>query len=375
MNIDLLFGLYFTLLLPAIWFLITPYVKNYIAMLVVASLSLTSFVIGAWYLSDMLPQTVKVMLAPTNYSNVGWYNATFMVIKNSWHFLILAIPWVIVGFVIARLVLGFVALSKKVKGFKPATDREIALLVPLVKKMGVETPKIFVGKTKGIAFSTYDSIYLSDEIANMLSDERLSALLAHELAHIVRRDQISKWSFMVISALSFLVPSSFIRKNYDLTVEVETDKKACEVIENPLTLAETLVLCAKHTIPQHGAQNITSIDQVSVRVQRILETDSPKQRRSFLKFIPSYVLPVVMTLTFAFPLFGETNPNTSLPINGMTEMQTKQLMEGEALVRLERSRVDGKLTIVNIIPKDDTVESEDSSTLRSNGRLYRIIRF
>ncbi len=361
MTVEMILAIYFSLLFPVMWFVMTPYLKNYRVMITVGILSVVGFVAGSWLLADLIPKSLKLTLTPIATTGV-YYNATLTVAKDIWSIIILCIPWVIISIVIVRLVLGFILLSKKTSGFKPADGRLQLLLDKLAFKSGVNSPKLFVGSAGRMAFSTLNSIYISREIADSLPDEKLSALLAHELAHIKRYDQISRWCYMIISSLSLLAPPTSIKKKYSLMVEIETDREATEILGDPLPLAQTLLFCARRLTPQLCATNLTSTESLTIRVKSLLSEKITNRNSSRInKSILAFALILFLNLLMVAPSLTAITKVETPMISGLSEVEVVQLLEGEMVARLVRNPLNQEQVKMKLIPKDVIEESTQTN--------------
>jgi len=379
MTVEMILATYFSLLFPVMWFVMTPYLKNYRVMIAVGILSVVGFVAGSWLLADLIPKSLKLTLTPIATTGV-YYNATLTVAKDIWSIIILCIPWVIISIVIVRLVLGFILLSKKTRGFKPADGRLQLLLDKLAFKYGVNSPKLFVGSAGGMAFSTLGSIYISKSIVDSLSYDKLSALLAHELAHIKRHDQISRWCYMIISSLSLLAPPTAIKKRYDLMVEIETDRKATEILGDPIPLAQTLLFCARRLTPQLSATNLTSTESLTIRVKSLLSEDIPRRNPSRVnKSVWVFALILFLNLSMVAPIFSKSIVERSPPvIPGLSEIEVEQLLEGKVVAQLVRDPLNSELVRVNLIPREvigKNIQPNMKHAVHCNRRRCRTAQF
>jgi Zn-dependent protease with chaperone function len=378
MTVEMILAIYFSLLFPVMWFVMTPYLKNYRVMIAVGILSVVGFVAGSWLLADLIPKSLKLTLTPIATTGV-YYNATLTVAKDIWSIIILCIPWVIISIVIVRLVLGFILLSKKTRGFKPADGRLQLLLDKLAFKYGMNSPKLFVGSANRMAFSTLGSIYISKSIVDSLSYDKLSALLAHELAHIGRHDQISRWCYMIISSLSLLAPPTAIKKRYDLMVEIETDRKATEILGDPIPLAQTLLFCARRLTPQLSATNLTSTESLTIRVKSLLSEDiSTRNSNRAGKPILVFALILFLNLLMVVPsLTAITNVEPPM-IAGLSEVEVVQLLDGEMVARLVRNPLNQEQVKMKLLPKDVIEESTQPNmkhVVHCNRRKCRTTQF
>ncbi len=350
MSIELVVAIYLVLISPALSFAITPHLRSYELMLFASATSFASVVVGTWILANLIPLNSKLILSPLSSSSHFW-QASLSVSNSGWHMLILLIPWFVVSIVIIRLATGFYLLSKKTSDFKPADDLTKELVAQLAIRAYMKAPQLYVSDKKGIAFSTTDSIYISKHIIDSLPENKLKALLAHELMHIKRHDQISRWCFLILSSLSLLIPSFIIYKRYNLQIELDTDSQASELLGDKIILAETIIACAKMAIPRSYASNFNSLDSITERVTALVEPgiDNKKARLFKTLQLPSLIMitcMVLFTLTQALPV------HNTHPVGNLNPEQVEQLADGEMIATLSRSFEHPETITVNLQPKD-----------------------
>lgn len=129
-------------------------------------------------------------------------------------------------------------------------------------------------------------VYVAAEIVDVLDEEQLTAVLAHERAHLVRRDPLRLSVLRFLACTLFYLPT-FRRLAEDAADEAEILADDAAAREVPLVLAETLVLLATAfrvcgdtggvgpaAIPRFavGFQRVGLIDR---RVRRLLGEDVP----------------------------------------------------------------------------------------------------
>lgn len=96
-------------------------------------------------------------------------------------------------------------------------------------------------------------IYISDQLKQNLRDSQFQALLAHERAHLYRKDH---WRIFLANHCSlFLWPSlrNHLLDRLELSSEYSCDSIAAATINNPIEVAETLLQVYK--LQQHIANN------------------------------------------------------------------------------------------------------------------------
>ncbi len=95
------------------------------------------------------------------------------------------------------------------------------------------------------------TVVLSTGLCDLLDEEELQAVLAHEMAHVRRRDARSGWLLFGLRLLSFYNPVAllvFHRMGQD--VEQLCDAEAAGVTGNPLALASALIKVHRATGPR-----------------------------------------------------------------------------------------------------------------------------
>ncbi len=92
-------------------------------------------------------------------------------------------------------------------------------------------------------------ILLSSWIASSLDEEEKEAVLAHELAHIRRRDDLTVWVAQIMRNVTFYLPALWvIWQKLKLHIEVASDELAIKVTGRPLALASALLKAGSQTL-------------------------------------------------------------------------------------------------------------------------------
>lgn len=166
-------------------------------------------------------------------------------------------PWLLLfgiafsSFMLIRRVVGIALLHRLVRRCRPPEDKLHEELVERVRALMGETSLSFAPELlllpPGVpgAFATgvrRPQILLSEELLEILDDDELDALLAHEIAHIEARD------LLVVSTSGFLrdlvawnpVAHLSLRK-LALDRELEADRRAAAMTRRPLAVASGLL--------------------------------------------------------------------------------------------------------------------------------------
>lgn len=154
---------------------------------------------------------------------------------------------------LARFGLGTYQLSKALRQATPLEQSSYSQLAAQFAQatahLGVGTPQIRVLSHEApLAFTTglfTPKIYLSAALFDVLAPEELIAVLCHELAHVLRRDNLWNWAIRLLRDLLFFLPSNHILwKSMVESQDQACDALAAEITRQPLTLARALVKVA-----------------------------------------------------------------------------------------------------------------------------------
>lgn len=119
---------------------------------------------------------------------------------------------------------GLAALARGL-GIDPPTVRVLAVDAPLAVTGGLRRP----------------TIVLSRWLVEQLDRRELEAVLAHELAHVARRDHLARWLGRLLRDATVYLPSSwYALRVLEADEELEADALAVELTERPLAMASAL---------------------------------------------------------------------------------------------------------------------------------------
>jgi Zn-dependent protease with chaperone function len=131
------------------------------------------------------------------------------------------------------------------------------------------------------------TILLSTWIVEHLDRRELEAVLAHELAHVARRDYLMGWLATMLRDAFFYLPTSWIAyRQLQQEKELACDDFTVCVTQRPLALASALAKVWLRTVDEPelvipgGAQSLIRSDAtIDGRIQRLLASPEPDKRR------------------------------------------------------------------------------------------------
>lgn len=120
------------------------------------------------------------------------------------------------------------------------------LAVRLAAQLGIDTPRMGLRDELpggAVVFGLSRPIVLLDgALADALDDQELEGVLAHEFAHIARRDNLVAFVLCLIGDLTFFVPGGrWSRRRLLIEREIATDEQAVSITRRPGALASGLL--------------------------------------------------------------------------------------------------------------------------------------
>jgi Zn-dependent protease with chaperone function len=120
------------------------------------------------------------------------------------------------------------------------------------------------------------TIVISRDVLTVLGDQELRAVLAHEIAHIRRRDYFLNWLGVVLRAVLFYLPPWPVA--WQVLAEVRehrADRLAAAYTADPLTLASALIKVWRYTpgrlAPGGAVGLLARPGRLEARIRRLLE--------------------------------------------------------------------------------------------------------
>ena len=144
-------------------------------------------------------------------------------------------------------------------------------------------------------------ICIPEKAIQTLEEKQLEGMIAHELAHIVRKDYYWTWFIILIDTVFFFQPlHKLVKKKIHTTNELLCDAWAAQTTGNSLALAQCLVTIAEWMSPkQPNYQLVAGMalkpSELSNRITQLINSpDMKKQRFHFFRAN----LPLVVILAF-----------------------------------------------------------------------------
>ncbi|MET0378265.1 MAG: M56 family metallopeptidase, partial [Spongiibacteraceae bacterium] len=114
------------------------------------------------------------------------------------------------------------------------------------------------------------TIYLSQGLIRQLPAAAISAITAHEHAHVQRRDNL--WLILLRASCLFWIRRNKLFDDIELAHDQSCDRAAADFLGDYLTVAETLVQCRRlGNSPPLAASFLRN--HLALRVQAILHSD------------------------------------------------------------------------------------------------------
>jgi beta-lactamase regulating signal transducer with metallopeptidase domain len=209
---------------------------------------------------------------------------------------------------------------------RPAEPRVAAVVVRVARGLAVSPPRVLVtrGATGGAAvIGVRDPVMLLDEeILHRLDAQELEGVIAHELAHVARRDNLVAWAVAIVRDVAFFVPGAgWAVRALHREREAAADQDAVAVTGRPAALASGLLsvveLAAGSRRVPHGCAALVPTSSVVDRVQLLLgeRTASAREHRTELALAAAVSLVAVAAAVVIPGLFtGEQGQREALGV-------------------------------------------------------------
>jgi Zn-dependent protease with chaperone function len=171
----------------------------------------------------------------------------------------------------------------------PAPPELQRLVDLLAHRVGARNPAVrirILGKPLAVTYGLFrPTVLLSTWMLEKLDERELEAVLAHELAHVARRDYPVVWVATLLRDAFFYVPTSWMAY-CQLQQEKETacDDLAVAATHRPLSLASALGKVWHQAIGGRAfatAQPLVGIrESIATRIERLLAQRKPVKTRS-----------------------------------------------------------------------------------------------
>lgn len=161
-------------------------------------------------------------------------------------------PLFVVALVMAvcKSIISWYACRRMVSKYGFAAPEEysavFALLDELVDRAGIQPPELVITGDRFARSFTFGFrrpvIVLSEGLLAHLDEDELETVLAHEVAHIVRKDAVSNWLTVILRDLMFFAPVIFwVFKELLREKEQAADEITLRLTRKPMAFAQALI--------------------------------------------------------------------------------------------------------------------------------------
>ena len=205
-----------------------------------------------------------------------------------------AAPWLVAAWALATCVLvalritrATAARSRLLAGTRAAPPRVASAVGRLARALGVTPPRALVAPAVGGAALVgvrRPVLVLDERLLTLLDDAELEGVVAHELAHLSRHDNLLAWlAALVRDAACFVPGASWALRALHREREFAADQTAVAVTCRPGALASGLLRAVElgggpRRIPL-GCAALVERDALVARVQVLVEPPAPAPRR------------------------------------------------------------------------------------------------
>jgi beta-lactamase regulating signal transducer with metallopeptidase domain len=189
--------------------------------------------------------------ATSSAASANSFAKSIWAVLPSWHLMLIA-GW-LAGALIAlmRLAAGWIRLERSLSRSEPVGNAELATdVAALAIQAGIDVPRLAALDDLASPIAARGRrILLPSWAVELLDREQLRAMLAHETAHIARRDPAWKLASAVWCALFWFVPlAPLARRRLDEIAEISCDAWAAIHLGDGRSLAECLAECAERRV-------------------------------------------------------------------------------------------------------------------------------
>lgn len=236
-------------------------------------------------------------------------------------FLPLAGIWLIIGVFVSlaclsliRFLVGMRQLRALVAPARPLTSTRYTHLVamftsiaaasPIVMMLDLDAPLAFTAGLFG------GKIYVTQQLLELLTEDEALAVLCHEWAHIVRRDNLWNSAVRLLRDMLFFLPGSHIAWRWMLASQDEAcDRLATMMTSQPLALARALVkvsaawnACAAPELPTATVNSFAlGVSGTQARVEQMIAVLEENERPARSALLGACLLVAVVLILAPLP--------------------------------------------------------------------------
>jgi beta-lactamase regulating signal transducer with metallopeptidase domain len=225
-------------------------------------------------------QTVRVIDHPAAQAATSAAAPTAEVRSRAWSRLAWIVAVWLAGalLLVGRTTLSLLRLRRTLATAAVVSDRALASdLVVLATQAGIAEPKLLsLDAIPSPIAAPFARIVLPTWAMQTLGPQQLQAMLAHELAHVVRGDAAWKLLTAYWRALFWFVPLSVVaQRRLDEIAELACDAFAAQHTGDGRRLAECLAACAEHQVLGYTPELVPAMaarqSSLLYRIERLLE--------------------------------------------------------------------------------------------------------
>lgn len=270
-----------------------------------------------------------------------------------------------------RYFLGWRALRNLLKDRQPLTSGSLSLLAnQLEKKAGLKRSvrlSISANISSPMAISSRE-ICIPRRALTELNPEQQQTMLAHEMAHIVRRDPLWLKLAAMLDILLFFQPlNRFARRGYQESAEYLCDDWAVMHTGQHINLARCLTQVAEWLKPattyRYAAAMSSGGSVLKRRVVRILD-DSPQTRASRKKHWPLLaIFSLLLLFTWSAPLVSADFVQGNMYVFMLDSVNITDNLPSETARKIWVNTEEGSLQPVGKQPKQFKVKVSRQATV------------
>lgn len=270
-----------------------------------------------------------------------------------------------------RYFLGWKALRNLLKDRQPLTSGPLSILAnQLEKKAGLKRPvhlSISANISSPMAISSRE-ICIPSRALKELNAEQQQTMLAHEMAHIVRRDPLWLKFAAMLDILFFFQPlNRFARRGYQESAEYLCDDWAVIHTGQQINLARCLTQVAEWLKPattyRYAAAMSSGGSVLKRRVVRILD-DSPQTRNSRTKRWPLLaIFSLLLLFTWSAPLVSADFVQGNMYVFMLDSVNITDNLPSETARKIWVNTAEGSLQPVDTQPKQFKVKVSRQATV------------
>jgi len=196
------------------------------------------------------------------------------------------------GIAVSQVLVSLWATRRALQEASPVSDQALPVILQLreiSEKAGIRTPRVFVTRRRGVLCTIgvlRPSILISSELLETLDPDEMTAALAHEIAHIVRNDNVLGTAAGIVRWLTFFSPASHFAMSFYLNErEKAADDFAIEVTGDHLALASSIIKVLKGRgrilSGEPAGVSFALREKVPDRIERLLISKNAVSEASF----------------------------------------------------------------------------------------------